>query len=97
MSPEDLVGDELPERTEAAEFYAKYTARDIVGRGASSVVRLCVEKSTGQEFAVKVIDVGGDHGNAEESKDIYEAAMKEIQALRSLAGQPNIIGTGTRH
>ncbi|OQV13303.1 Phosphorylase b kinase gamma catalytic chain, liver/testis isoform [Hypsibius exemplaris] len=92
MTPDDGEPDDLPDRTEeATEFYAKYTAKEILGKGASSVVRLCVEKSTGREFAVKVIDVGGDHSGPEESKEAYEAAMKEIQALRALAGQPNII------
>ncbi|XP_055339577.1 phosphorylase b kinase gamma catalytic chain, skeletal muscle/heart isoform-like [Paramacrobiotus metropolitanus] len=84
--------DELPERQQAAEFYAKYQAKEILGRGASSVVRLCVEKDTGREYAVKVIDVNGDvNPDSQEARDIYDAAMKEIQALRLLAGHPNII------
>lgn len=94
MSPEDmdLDDDQLPGKQQAADFYAKYTAKEILGRGASSVVRLCVEKSSGREYAVKVIDVSGDvHPNSEEARDVYEAAMKEIQALRLLAGHSNII------
>ena len=89
------MDDNLPERHEAAEFYAKYTAKDILGRGASSVVRLCVEKNTGREYAVKVIDIGGDtnpNSSAEDAKESYDSAVKEIQALRTLAGHPNIIG-----
>ncbi|GAV04405.1 hypothetical protein RvY_14687 [Ramazzottius varieornatus] len=94
MGADMYMDDNLPDRQEAAEFYAKYTAKDILGRGASSVVRLCVDRTTGTEYAVKVIDIGGDTNpnlSPEDAKETYEAAVKEIAALRALAGHPNII------
>ncbi|XP_020864267.1 phosphorylase b kinase gamma catalytic chain, liver/testis isoform isoform X3 [Phascolarctos cinereus] len=49
--------DELPDWAAAKEFYQKYDPKDVIGRGISSVVRRCVHRATGQEFAVKIMEV----------------------------------------
>lgn len=62
-------------------------------RGISSIVRRCIEKETGEEFAVKIIDISG------EKSDIYEAdltkkdTIREINILRMCKGHDNISKT----
>lgn len=62
----------------------------IYYRGISSIVRRCIEKETGQEFAVKIIDISG------EKSDIYEAdltkrdTVREINILKMCKGHDNI-------
>ena len=38
-------------------FNAAYEAKEVLGRGLASTVRRCVEKGTGQSFAVKIVDI----------------------------------------
>lgn len=70
---------------------APYTLCEICGIGISSIVRRCIEKETGQEFAVKIIDISG------EKSDIYEAdltkrdTVREINILKMCNGHDNII------
>lgn len=53
-------------------------------------MRRCIEKDTGQEFAVKIIDISG------EKSDIYEAdltkrdTVREINILKMCNGHDNI-------
>lgn len=53
-------------------------------------MRRCIEKETGQEFAVKIIDISG------EKSDIYEAdltkrdTVREINILKMCKGHDNI-------
>ena len=69
----------------ARQFYQKYDPKEVIGKGLSSVVRKCVEKSTGKEFACKIIEFNDD--NEEERT----ATLREIQILKLVAGHPNII------
>ncbi|KAI1285740.1 Phosphorylase b kinase gamma catalytic chain, liver/testis isoform [Halotydeus destructor] len=89
-----IDGDEsLPDKEFAAELYEKYTVGEVLGRGVSSTVRRVVEKSTGKEYAAKIIDVSDD-GEEDASLDFFsvrEATHRETATLRLVAGHPFII------
>ena len=65
----------------AVEFNRKYDIRERLGKGLSSVVYVCVEKNTGIELAVKVMDISVNHINAD-GMDIVQQIHEEIRLLR---------------
>ena len=69
----------------AVEFNKRYDIRDRLGKGLSSVVYVCVEKNTGQEFAVKVMDISVNHINAD-GMDIVQQIHEEIRLLKLVEG-----------
>lgn len=90
MAKEEDEEDKLPDKDVAKGFYAKYEPKEILGRGISSTVRRCIEKETGHEYAVKIIDLSND---SSESGIIsaHEATIQEVAILRQVAGHSYII------
>ena len=70
----------------ARQFYLKYDPQEVIGKGLSSVVRKCVEKSTGKEYACKIVEFNDD-----DSEEERAATLREIQILRLVGDHPNII------
>lgn len=82
--------DELPDWAAAKEFYQKYDPKDIIGRGVSSVVRRCVHRATGDEFAVKIMEVSAERLSLEQLEEVRDATRREMHILRQVAGHPHI-------
>ena len=51
-------------------FYSKYEPKEILGKGLSSVVRRCVDKNDGRNYAVKIIDVSDSSQIDEDGLDL---------------------------
>ncbi|CAF0911003.1 unnamed protein product [Rotaria sp. Silwood1] len=79
------IDDDLPDRESARQFYQKYEPKEVIGKGLSSVVRKCVEKATGKEYACKIIEFNDD------SQEERDATLREIQILKLVGDHPNII------
>jgi phosphorylase kinase gamma subunit len=75
--------DELPDREKAREFYSKYELKDVLGKGISSIVRRCIEKSTGKEYAAKIVEYCDE--------EIKQSTLTEIEIMKLIGGHPNII------
>ncbi|XP_026102930.1 phosphorylase b kinase gamma catalytic chain, liver/testis isoform-like [Carassius auratus] len=91
MTRDIIVGDELPDWVGAKEFYQKYDAKEVIGRGVSSVVRRCVHKQTGQEFAVKIIEITAEKMTEQQLEEVKSSTLKEIHVLKLVNGHPSII------
>ncbi|XP_041349565.1 phosphorylase b kinase gamma catalytic chain, liver/testis isoform-like isoform X2 [Gigantopelta aegis] len=64
---------------------------EIIGVGISSTVRRCVEKKTGKEYAVKIIDVSGEKGEDYQVEQTKKDTLREINILRMCESHENII------
>ena len=58
--------------------------------GLSSAVRRCINKETGKEFAVKIIDRYSEKGKVMKGRDEEQQVRTEIETLSKVAGHPNI-------
>lgn len=54
--------------------------------GISSVVRRCIDKETGKEYAAKIIDLGASESS--DSNQMLESTRQEISILRQVMGHP---------
>ncbi|XP_017338566.1 phosphorylase b kinase gamma catalytic chain, liver/testis isoform [Ictalurus punctatus] len=91
MTRDLMLGVELPHWVGAKEFHQKYESKEVIGRGVSSVVRRCVNKHTGQEFAVKIIEITAEKMTAQQLEEVKSSTLKEIHVLNVLKGHPSII------
>jgi len=66
----------------------KYDVRETLGSGNFAVVKLCIQRSTGKRFAIKVIDKKKYLKHANSRKG---SLMDEVNILKSV-NHPNIIG-----
>ncbi|KAI3380626.1 hypothetical protein SNEBB_001642 [Seison nebaliae] len=76
-------------RSHSRELYTKYDLKEILGKGVSSIVRRGIQKSSGREFAVKMIEFGSEE--TDEQKALKESTLREISILKELNGHANII------
>ncbi|XP_047635997.1 phosphorylase b kinase gamma catalytic chain, liver/testis isoform isoform X1 [Phacochoerus africanus] len=72
--------DELPDWAAAKEFYQKYDPKDVIGRGVSSVVRRCVHRATGCEFAVKIMEVTAERLSPEQLEESLSSIPTSLLA-----------------
>ena len=61
----------------ATEFKKKYEIKERLGKGLSSVVYVCMDKTSGKEYAVKVMDVSEEHINADGMNIIDNSTLHE--------------------
>lgn len=59
-------------------------------RGVSSVVRRCVHRHTGQELAVKIIEITAEKMTIQQLEEVKISTLKEIQVLNMVKGHPSI-------
>ncbi|MBN3309568.1 phosphorylase b kinase gamma catalytic chain, liver/testis isoform [Amia ocellicauda] len=91
MTRDLQLGDELPDWAGAKEFYQKYDPKEVIGRGVSSVVRRCVHRQTGQELAVKIIEITAEKMTEQQLEEVKSSTLKEIHVLKTVSGHPSII------
>ncbi|KAA0725097.1 Phosphorylase b kinase gamma catalytic chain, liver/testis isoform [Triplophysa tibetana] len=91
MTRDLILGEELPDWVGAKEFYQKYDPKEVIGRGVSSVVRRCVHKHTGQEYAVKIIEITEEKMTEQQLDEVKSSTLKEIHVLNLVKGHPSII------
>lgn len=63
-------------------------------RGVSSVVRRCVYRHTGQELAVKIIEITAEKMTVQQLEEVKTSTLKEIQVLNMVKGHSSISELG---
>ncbi|CDW61308.1 Pkinase domain containing protein [Trichuris trichiura] len=77
-------------KDQACEFYNNYDCKEVLGKGMSSTVRRCIRFSTGEEFAVKIIDLSSEKATAEQVRELRDSTLREIKILQMFSGHKNI-------
>uniref|UniRef100_A0A1I8EAE4 phosphorylase kinase n=1 Tax=Wuchereria bancrofti TaxID=6293 RepID=A0A1I8EAE4_WUCBA len=89
------TGDETDQsealETSTSEFYNAFEVKNVLGHGLASTVRLCIEKGTGLEFAVKIVDISTERQSEVEAHRLYNETISEVNLLRQLSEHPSII------
>ena len=84
---------ELQNQEETSEFYERYEAMEVLGRGVSSIVRKCIKKSTGEVFAVKIIDLSAGDSATLSSETKKEITILEVSCSNITMGEVSILRT----
>ncbi|KAJ1368482.1 hypothetical protein KIN20_029617 [Parelaphostrongylus tenuis] len=84
-------GPPLLEDLQDHSFYSIYEAKEVLGRGLASTVRKCIEKATGQAFAVKIVDISTEKQSENEAIRLKQETISEVEILRQLSEHPSII------
>lgn len=71
-------------------MYSKFVLCKMCLRGVSSVVRRCVHRHTGQELAVKIIEITAEKMTAQQLEEVKTSTLKEIQVLNMVKGHASI-------
>ncbi|TRY73052.1 hypothetical protein TCAL_03371 [Tigriopus californicus] len=88
-----LDDEDLPGVDAAKGFYQKYEPKEVLGKGLSSVVRKCICKQSGVEYAVKIMDMSGSNeDNANISpQQLRDEVHREVSVLKRVSGHPYIV------
>lgn len=65
-------------------------SKSMIYRGVSSVVRRCVHRHTGQELAVKIIEITAEKMTVQQLEEVKTSTLKEIQVLNMVKGHSSI-------
>lgn len=73
------------------EFIAGWDMMQVLGEGTFAVVKLLVNRETGEACAMKEVDLSSDDlSSSEDGKSLKESVRKEI-CLHKLICHPNIV------
>uniref|UniRef100_A0A915L674 Protein kinase domain-containing protein n=1 Tax=Romanomermis culicivorax TaxID=13658 RepID=A0A915L674_ROMCU len=89
MARDETEGEENDEESKSG-FYAHYDSKEVLGKGMSSTVRRCIEKESGTEYAVKILDITTERSNEEQARELKDSTLNEIRLLRLVGGHKNI-------
>jgi len=87
MSPNAL---NLSSRDNFNNFYSEFDLKKIIGEGTFSVVWLCVQRSSGQEYAAKVLKEKYEYNIDAVDADKCNA-LSEVNVLNSVGKHPFLI------
>ncbi|CAG5124048.1 unnamed protein product [Candidula unifasciata] len=87
----DHENEDLSAEVVYSLHFRDYQIKEMLGKGISSTVRRVTEKSTGVEYAVKIIDISGEKGEITQLDQVKKDTYREISILRMCAGHSHII------
>lgn len=91
--PKEVIGRWVPPPNNAqysGAIYNNSVLFKLCCRGVSSVVRRCVHRHTGQELAVKIIEITAEKMTAQQLEEVKTSTLKEIQVLNMVKGHASI-------
>lgn len=91
LETKDKVYDQYSKEFTTSQGTSQFRLEEICGVGISSIVRRCVSKDTGQEYAVKIIDISGEKAEDFHADQTKHETIREINILKMCDGHPNII------
>ncbi|XP_062919029.1 phosphorylase b kinase gamma catalytic chain, liver/testis isoform-like [Mobula hypostoma] len=77
--------------TASGGFHEKYKTKEVIGRGVSSVVQRCIHRTTGKEYAVKVMELADDRMTDAQLDEVRRSTLNEVQILQMVSGHRSII------